>query len=104
MLPPCPISSSDSDDYVTDDTTATVKSNTDDEVPTHVTGENAGVHDTLDVTDDETLLKVTETMERTDDTSSVVIDQDKIYATSNAGNPYAYTCIQRLEISFTDSL
>jgi hypothetical protein len=30
------------------------------------------------------------------------IDQDKIYTTSNAGNPYA--CIQRLEISFTDSL
>lgn len=34
----------------------------------------------------------------------MVIDQDKIYATSNAGNPYAYTCIQRLEISFTASL
>ena len=30
---PCPISSSDSDDYVTDDTIVKVKSNTDDEVP-----------------------------------------------------------------------
>jgi hypothetical protein len=36
-----------------------------------VTGEKAGVHETLDVTD-ETLLKVTETMERIVDTSSVV--------------------------------
>jgi hypothetical protein len=89
-----PISSSDSDDYVTDDTIVKVKSNT-------VIGDNAGVHETLDVTD-ETLLKVTETMERIVDTSSVVIDQDKIYTNSNAGNPYA--CIQRLEISFTDSL